>query len=220
MSSTWTRVPGKEYVGDCLQTGRVQVVNSNQLHLRDGQTGTVFYVHVSHVRKTTLEAMKEAGRLPVGRPEKGPESESAEGSTIWLSQESPQEPCAQPVDEILQPTQLPRPAPTIQPAPMGPTNTAPVWVNQPAGPAPPRTLPIDDQPMPIMEKVIHWPVDAVSARQPPEDIDMSAPPPMTEILPQDNFVTQWEERGWNELPTSPQKPHKNQFLGHEDLPHH
>ena len=82
----------------------VEIINRNQLRLREFERSNTFIVHISHVRKTTWEEMERSGRQPIPRARKDPdlESESAFGSTIEAGPEDVDVRVEQPYDEILE----------------------------------------------------------------------------------------------------------------------
>ena len=82
----------------------VEIVNRNQVRLKEFESSNMFIVHVSHVRKTTWEEMKRSGRRHVPRARKDPdlESESVFGSTIEAGPEDVEVRVDQPCDEILE----------------------------------------------------------------------------------------------------------------------
>ena len=66
---------------DAVADQEVEIINKNQLRLRELERSNMFIVHISHVKKTTWEEMERGGRQPVPRARKDPdlESESANG---------------------------------------------------------------------------------------------------------------------------------------------
>ena len=82
----------------------VEIINRNQLQLRELERSNTFIVHISHVRKTTWEEMVRSGRQPIPRAQKDPDlkSESAFGSTIEAGPEDVDVRVDQPHDEILE----------------------------------------------------------------------------------------------------------------------
>ena len=81
----------------------VEIVNRNQLRLRELERDSTFIVHISHVRKTTREELERAGQRPIPRARKDLDldSESAFGFTIEAGPEDVKVRADQPPDEII-----------------------------------------------------------------------------------------------------------------------
>jgi hypothetical protein len=177
------------------------VVNKNQLVLKDGVTGKTFKTHISRIWKTTWEDVQNAGRRQTARRGKSvsAESESAEGSTICAPGE-PESQEAQVEDEIHQrPRSKDMPAmPAIPAVPM-PQGQVVVRSDYGGQGGQEEEAMETETAGQLVDRILQWQQEPV-----PANLDF-----------EDAYSMHQDETAWAELRGSPKKDPIN-YLDHED----
>jgi hypothetical protein len=182
------------------------VVNKNQLVLKDGVTGKTFKTHISRVWRTTWEDVQNAGRRQTARRGKSidAESESAEGSTICAPGE-PENRETHVEDEVhRRPRSGEVPAMPAVPAVPMPQGQVSVRSEYGGRDRQEEEMMETETPDQLIDRILQWSQEPVPANPVPANLDF-----------EDAYSMHQDETAWAELRKSPKKDPIN-FLDHED----